>query len=306
MKKRSSLELGASFIEFAITLPVFLIIIIIGEEIVRLAFAHASLTHAISRAGRYASLGFGSDTDDPVQTVRDLIDELYSPGLPSAEETGVTDSFFKMCVESRDCEASEYSRGAQAQWVYIEVNVPTSILMIEDLIPLKASIVIQNEPKFNTIPIGVGDEEDESHCFAAGTPIAMSDGSQKPIELIKAGDAVLSFKQETGENVISTVEVVMPERVANEYYVLNGHIKVTAKHPFYVSGEWKEVKDLNIGDYLRTINGKALKLTSKELIEEQLDIFNFTVSSTHSYFAHGILVHNKDAFEDEEGGYYFY
>jgi hypothetical protein len=70
-------------------------------------------------------------------------------------------------------------------------------------------------------------------CFAAGTPIEMADGSRKPIELIEAGDRVLSFDA-AGRLVPGRVARVSVTRATQ---VLDFHgTKVTPGH-VYLCGD---------------------------------------------------------------------
>jgi hypothetical protein len=45
-------------------------------------------------------------------------------------------------------------------------------------------------------------------CFVAGTKIAMWDGSEKAIELVAAGDVVLSYNLMTGKTEAQTIAYV--------------------------------------------------------------------------------------------------
>jgi len=70
-------------------------------------------------------------------------------------------------------------------------------------------------------------------CFLAGTPIALSDGTEKPIEDVKVGDIVLSYDEERKSNVASIVKKTFyhPEEQSNGYLVINNKLKVTPNHP---------------------------------------------------------------------------
>lgn len=82
-------------------------------------------------------------------------------------------------------------------------------------------------------------------------------------------------------------------RKVNSYYLLNGFIKVTGEHPFYVNGQWKKVKDLEIGDRFQSYLGSEIALATKENVQRDLDVYNIEVDGVHDYFAFGVLVHNK-------------
>jgi cysteine-rich repeat protein len=77
------------------------------------------------------------------------------------------------------------------------------------------------------------------------------------------------------------------------YYVLNERIKVTGTHPIWIDGEWKIVKELVIGDKFMTDEGSEATLESIEYVEEDVTVYNLYVEGSFTYFAEGVLVHNK-------------
>src|SRR4030042_1905779 len=58
-------------------------------------------------------------------------------------------------------------------------------------------------------------------------------------------------------------------------------------------GNWVLVKDLKVGDLLKTENGWT-EIESVEYIQEPITVYNLSVSEPNTFFANGILVHNKD------------
>lgn len=131
-------------------------------------------------------------------------------------------------------------------------------------------------------------------CFDAAAPITMADGSTKAISSVKIGDEVLGWNEARSTTVPARVIDKMSRDVVG-YYVLNEKIKVTGEHPFYVNGEWIPVKELQVGNRFRTVNGRESTLKSIEFLAEPLRVFNITVDEVHNYFAHSVLVHNKSA-----------
>lgn len=88
-------------------------------------------------------------------------------------------------------------------------------------------------------------------CFLAGTPIAMADGSQKPIEAIKVGDRVMAFDEHAhnglGKAVPRKVTRVMSS-IASEIIELRG-LRVTPNHRFLSDGgAWIAIADCLIQD----------------------------------------------------------
>ncbi|MDD2653582.1 MAG: polymorphic toxin-type HINT domain-containing protein, partial [Candidatus Omnitrophica bacterium] len=129
-------------------------------------------------------------------------------------------------------------------------------------------------------------------CFLAGTPILMADGSTKPIEKVKVGDEVLSFDENKNLLVADTVKQAFIHK-ANEYFILNGSLRVTGEHPFYSNGEWIKVNELKIGDSIKDKEGNLKKITDIQKVKADVLVYNLEVNPYHTYFADGFLVHNK-------------
>lgn len=145
-----------------------------------------------------------------------------------------------------------------------------------------------------------GDSGGGFTCFAPGTPISLANGMQLPIEKLQVGDLVLSYDVDSGRQAAGRVIRTMSGE-SHSYFLLNDSIKVTAEHPFFVDGEWRPVKDLKPGDSLLTVTGNQIQLASKEEVREEIQIHNITVEGYHNYYAAGILVHNKSLVTAPEG-----
>ena len=164
-------------------------------------------------------------------------------------------------------------------------------------------------------------------CFAAGTQIEMSDGSQKNIEDVVVGDEVLGWN---GENIdVGTVSAIDHRHTVDSHadackslgdepslYTLIGvendwGIEFTPEHPFLTKEGWKslvpepsqepyatqqEPKVLNIGDFVNCGGPndweeiKEIKVVRSNPEEK---VYNITVDGLHSYIANGLVVHNK-------------
>ena len=142
-------------------------------------------------------------------------------------------------------------------------------------------------------------EWDASTCFIWGTLVYAKE-EKIAIQNIKVGDTVYSYNFKTNKVELSNV-VNKFSRKAKEYYKINAGkeiINVTAEHPFYVAGKgWIKVKDLQVGDVLKSINNNSnVKISSIKVVEEVIIVYNIEVNKNHNYFVTGssILVHNKD------------
>ena len=158
-----------------------------------------------------------------------------------------------------------------------------------------------------------------SGCFSIDTPITMADGSLRNIEDVNISEEILSLTIPTmpldfddedtwstwetntisgSEFTTSTVNEIYFDWYEN-YYILNDRIKVTFEHPFFVKHDSKyefvKTEDLIIGDEILTDTSGSFtfeSITSKELIEEELETVNLNVEPSDVYFAGGVLVHN--------------
>jgi|GEM_PF-1747790 len=136
-----------------------------------------------------------------------------------------------------------------------------------------------------------------SGCFTAGTKIIMSDGSYKNIEEIRTGDIVKAFdirkKKYTNAKVVNTFYHNSYE--IPYYLIINSNLEVTPNHPMYINNKWIRADELKIGDSLLNKEGKLVKVRSIDTIYKNAPVYNLEVDKYHTYFANGILVHNKNS-----------
>jgi len=132
-------------------------------------------------------------------------------------------------------------------------------------------------------------------CFLPSTPITLPNGNKKQIQNIKKGDKVLSYDLKNKKPVVSEVLNVFSHE-ENEYLIVNDKIKVTPYHNMFINGEWKQIGDASIGDYLMDDDGNEVLIES---IEEVYDsdgvmVYDLEIKDYHYYFAEGVLVHNSE------------
>ncbi len=152
---------------------------------------------------------------------------------------------------------------------------------------------IGKEPGGDSIPFTCNSWTDG--CFTAGTKITMADGSVKSIEHIRVGDMVLGWDEKTGEQKVSKVTETYVRQVPMTYMVhfRDRTLHVTGEHPVWVSGAWKYVRDVRIGDVLTRQDGSEDVVLSMEYDVQSTSVYNLTVDGVHTYYANGYLVHNK-------------
>ncbi len=135
------------------------------------------------------------------------------------------------------------------------------------------------------------------HCFASGTRVLMADGALQDIAALQAGDQLLSRDPATGEFRPVAVEKIY-HTGQPEHYLINGTLRVTGTHPFMLEqGATRSAAELRPGDVVQGSEG-TVTIQSVERIAAQSEVFNLTVSDTHTFFVSGddknlFWVHNK-------------
>jgi len=135
----------------------------------------------------------------------------------------------------------------------------------------------------------------ECASFVAGTPIWTPNGLV-PIESIVEAQWVNSRDSTSYLDEPQQVQSVF-SRTAPLYFQLtteSDQIGLTAEHPVWVQGRgWVEAQHVLPGDVLASIDGDSLVI-SNELINESVEVFNFSVANTPNYFVGlgGLWVHN--------------
>ena len=171
-------------------------------------------------------------------------------------------------------------------------------------------------------------------CVAIGTPITMADGSTKNVEDVNIGEWVRSATvpgmpkdfddEDTWTTWIGTPHGNPPSSVwstayydiqetnrstpasasvqeiyfdyYDNYYVINGSLKVTYEHPFLVLREgtyqFRTTVSLRLGDKLFKINNEFEEIETLEFVNEPIETVNFNVEDLDVYFGGGYLMHN--------------
>lgn len=146
-----------------------------------------------------------------------------------------------------------------------------------------------------------------TYCVPANTSILMADGTSKLIKDINIGDKILAFPEKASNGKQrklqeSTVEqIYIHEKTQDEqlYKVttdIGKKLIITGNHKVLSNNEFKSVAELNIGDELyftdTIIDYKAIKITDIQLVESKNQLLYNLGTSTKTYIANGLLVHN--------------
>ena len=161
-----------------------------------------------------------------------------------------------------------------------------------------------------TIGMGIWVMEPADSCFVAGTPVLMADGSEKPIEAIQVGEAVLAWNEETktmfATKVVRALHHEEKMQTLFDIELEDGRkFTVNNDHPMYVV----EDGDFTITDELAARFAKGqpvtfqdsknqpVKIVSLRMHRQVCKTYNLYVEGQgqkgHTYYANGILVHNR-------------
>ena len=151
-------------------------------------------------------------------------------------------------------------------------------------------------------------------CFVKGTLVTLYDGSQIAIENLKIGDYIKGLN---GINAVKKVNIpllIQPGKRDGTLWGINDLGKfVTAEHPIMTKQGWKTIDydhamilephlvdlligSIEIGDEILTENGSYIIVKSIDVYKDQpqQDVYNLLLDGDHTYYANGLLVHNKD------------
>ncbi len=151
-------------------------------------------------------------------------------------------------------------------------------------------------------------------CFTEGTLVTLADGTSKPIEEIMVGDMVLGYDVDKKKFVSEEVlELESPMREG--YYILSledgTQLNVTNEHPIYARNDGSEgwaslfpdktyedakmiVRELKLGDEVFKGDNGWVKIVNVSYVDKPIRTYNLKrVSGSNTFFAGGVLVHNK-------------
>jgi hypothetical protein len=153
-------------------------------------------------------------------------------------------------------------------------------------------------------------------CFEVSTLVNLQNGTTKQYGELVPGDIVISFSINgltetddaeiylneseldniTGTTTSSTVESINTYTY-HYYFFINNTIKVTSEHPIMIKRnngwKWRKAHEIQQGDNMYNINDGETLVNSIENVSETISVATINVSTINTYFAGGILAHNK-------------
>lgn len=244
--------------------------------------------------------------------VLDPVADGYSPNLdgkltqitdPELKKQAIYDTFISMSSSSKEFAGIKVNGelvGLIAGRVKVDVKN-------------NGTIKVEYDPGSSTGGDGGssgGSSSSGGTCFVAGTKITMSDGTLKNIEDVKAGEEVLTFNEEKGENESQKV-LETKSHLSNHYYDVKFEdgtvLKVTENHPLLSRNGWSainveaalndkgvECRDLVVGDEILSSNGNYRKIVSMDRQDGEIVVYDLSkVAVTHTFFVEGLVAHNK-------------
>lgn len=150
------------------------------------------------------------------------------------------------------------------------------------------------------------DIDDGDTCFVGRTKVMTPDG-ERSLEDLRVGDEILACDPHTGVVAVRKVValIVHGEKPTLTLDAGDLHVVgVTDEHPFWVAsrgehGAWVEAGNLRAGDLLRVLEPGASAATLRRLETVRVTgrsekVFDLSVEGPeHTFFADGVLVHNK-------------
>ena len=156
-------------------------------------------------------------------------------------------------------------------------------------------------------PVGIG--EPGLGCFVAGTPVLMADGSEKPIDRIQAGEAVVAWNDQTRETfqtrVIKPLHHEAKAQTLFDIELENGRrLTVNNNHPIYVIEDDEFILSRELAARFangqritfQDSQGQPIRVANIHMRRQICKVYNLEVEGQgkngHTYYADGVLVHN--------------
>jgi hypothetical protein len=152
--------------------------------------------------------------------------------------------------------------------------------------------------------------ECSSCCFAPGTKITMSDGSEKNIEDVQIGDLVTSYNEKNDsfiEGRVVSLESPVRDHLSTVVFENDSELRMTNEHPMFTRKGWAsldpemtkeghnmDVKTLRVGDEIRHQDSEWLKIKSIFTEAQKIKVYNLAKIEPHpTFLAERFVAHNK-------------
>jgi len=128
-------------------------------------------------------------------------------------------------------------------------------------------------------------------CFPGSSLVLMADGSQRPIETVHVGDAVMTYDTDAHSFVADTVASfdAHPDASRDGLLVINGTLHVTPNHPLYTGRGSLRADQLQLGDELTTTRG-VQRVTSIGMESGNKPVFTIAPRVHKTFIVNGVVV----------------
>lgn len=148
-------------------------------------------------------------------------------------------------------------------------------------------------------------------CFVEGTIVTLANGAKIAIEEVVVGMEVLTWNEASGQQEVGVVNGLIQPMRSDIISISfdNESIECTTDHPLFVVGKgWAsynpsvtkinhnlDVAELVEGDMVLNESDEAIIINSimPIMITNELQTYNLSIEGNHTYYANGVLVHNK-------------
>lgn len=129
-------------------------------------------------------------------------------------------------------------------------------------------------------------------CPLAGTAILDPDGAWIPVEALEVGSRLLA-----GDGSIVRVTKLEPLEAAWSWAIRTSEgptVRVTGDHLFGSGGKWTRAMDLAAGAFIDLPYGTIEVLSAEKVVHDPpATAYRVEVEEPHTYYAAGLLSHNK-------------
>ncbi|HLU64698.1 MAG TPA: Hint domain-containing protein [Kofleriaceae bacterium] len=135
------------------------------------------------------------------------------------------------------------------------------------------------------------DRREVATCIAAGTEVAGAAGPV-PVEELEPGAAVWGYDLARGRRVLTEVRSVY--LAGHRPVVAVGALRLTPDHPVWVDGAWQPAEKIEAGSAMMAAGGGQVRVPAPAALPGEAPVYHVEVAPPHTFFAGGLLVHNKD------------
>ena len=140
-RRRARSDRGSAYLELAVTLPSFILIVVSGVEMARLAYSDQSLSNAVHRSARFAAVNGGTKGQADVKL---LIENFLGHQLPAGSnpvierDTAINGTSTSLCAQNTKL-------GCPGDWMSVSASDNIKLLGGLYHLTLTSKAVYRNE-----------------------------------------------------------------------------------------------------------------------------------------------------------------